>query len=187
MHPLKGRKQTIEHKEKRLKSLRDGGKLKLPRGRYTKERIQKLIDTQRRLGIKPPNHKGKKRSLESIEKGASKRRGIKRPQFSGKNNPMWRGGISTNFKEYMMNYRKHNNEIRAGRKQPEQCEICGVLAKDFKRGLCYDHDHISGAFRGWICTRCNTALGLVKENTETLMALIEYINKHRIKTVNGLA
>jgi len=62
----------------------------------------------------------------------------------------------------------------AGRKQPEQCEICGAFGK-----ICFDHNHETGEFRGWICMRCNTALGLVKENTETLMALIKYIRKNR--------
>lgn len=147
---------------------------------------RKISDAHKKSGLMPPSWKGKSRSSESIEKSASKHRGIARPKMCGVNNPLWKNGISNNINKYMKNYRKYNNEIKAGRKQPDQCEICGVFARDFKRGLCYDHDHISGEFRGWICTRCNTTLGLVKENTETLMALIEYINKYRVKTFDGL-
>src|SRR3990167_1145705 len=45
----------------------------------------------------------------------------------------------------------------AGRTRPEICEICG--AKDT---ICFDHDHNTGKFRGWICKRCNTVLGKVE-------------------------
>ena len=33
-------------------------------------------------------------------------------------------------------------------------------------------------FWGWICSRCNLALGLVKDNIETLKAMIEYLFKN---------
>ena len=31
--------------------------------------------------------------------------------------------------------------------------------------------------RGWICVRCNTVLGLVGDNIETLELMINYIKK----------
>lgn len=36
------------------------------------------------------------------------------------------------------------------------CQICGATPKS--RGLQWDHDHKTGAFRGWLCHRCNRAL-----------------------------
>lgn len=69
--------------------------------------------------------------------------------------------------------------LSSTRPKPEQCEICGIFGKELKKGLCFDHDHKTGEFRGWICGRCNCALGLVKDNTETLLALVEYINKNK--------
>lgn len=128
----------------------------------------------------PPNWKGKKRSLESVEKSASKRRGIKRPWRSGKNNHLWKGGMCKNINKYMKNYRKIDKEKKAGRKQSEKCEICGVFANELKRGLHFDHDHKTGKFRGWLCHRCNTAIGLVAENTETLSKMIEYIKNNKV-------
>lgn len=127
----------------------------------------------------PPSMKGKKRSPQSIEKLRKFLTGRQRPEISGEKNGMWKGGISKD-KEYWKKRRINIRENKANRKRPEQCEICGILGKDLKRGLCYDHDHITGKFRGWICMRCNTTLGLVKENTETLMDLIEYIKKNRL-------
>jgi hypothetical protein len=36
------------------------------------------------------------------------------------------------------------------------CELCGNPPKS--RGLSEDHDHKTGAHRGWLCFRCNRAL-----------------------------
>lgn len=81
----------------------------------------------------------------------------------------WKGGIS---------FRKRI--LLAPTPKPEQCEVCGAFGGDSKKGICYDHDHLTGKFRGWLCIRCNLALGMVKDNTETLLALIDYIRKSRI-------
>jgi uncharacterized protein (DUF927 family) len=72
---------------------------------------------------------------------------------------------------------KVKRENQAGRPMSEQCEICGTFDKEMKKRLCFDHCHTTGKFRGWICTRCNLTLGLVKDNTETLHAMIKYLNE----------
>jgi hypothetical protein len=81
----------------------------------------------------------------------------------GEKNPAWKGGITVLQKL----------ERKAGRKKPEQCEICGAMGK-----ICFDHNHRTGKFRGWICHRCNVVLGFVKENTELLDSIIEYLKKN---------
>ena len=57
------------------------------------------------------------------------------------------------------------------------CDICKIPADDLKRGLCFDHDHKTGKFRGWICYPCNLALGFSRDNIEILEAMIEYLRK----------
>lgn len=69
-------------------------------------------------------------------------------------------------------------EILVGRKRPDNCEICGIPAKELAKGLCYDHDHTTDEFRGWICLYCNTTLGLVNDSVETLKKLISYLETH---------
>ncbi len=54
-----------------------------------------------------------------------------------------------------------------------KCSCCGVSKDD--RRLCLDHCHSTGKIRGVLCTNCNTALGLVHENTSTLGNLIKYL------------
>lgn len=36
-----------------------------------------------------------------------------------------------------------------------KCHACGKLEEQNDRRLHMDHDHVSGKFRGWLCTRCN--------------------------------
>jgi hypothetical protein len=43
--------------------------------------------------------------------------------------------------------------------------------------LCWDHDHDTGEFRGWICSKCNTMLGFAKDNVKTLNNAIKYLQK----------
>jgi hypothetical protein len=46
------------------------------------------------------------------------------------------------------------------------------------RRLSVDHDHKTGRVRQLLCSPCNTSIGLVKENIETLNGIIDYIKKH---------
>lgn len=78
----------------------------------------------------------------------------------------WKGGISGD-------YRVAYKEKLAGRKRPEICELCGDKGR-----MCFDHCHKSGKFRGWICIRCNFALGYVRDNTEILLKMIDYLKNN---------
>lgn len=63
----------------------------------------------------------------------------------------------------------------------ENCEVCGIPisvgVKKPKERACLDHNHITGELRGILCSNCNTALGLVAENTEVLRQMILYLEK----------
>jgi len=57
-------------------------------------------------------------------------------------------------------------------KQDYSCYAC-----DSFENLCIDHCHNTDKFRGILCNNCNISLGLLKDNTETLKKLINYLNK----------
>jgi len=53
------------------------------------------------------------------------------------------------------------------------CEVCGGANR-----LCVDHDHETNLVRGLLCTACNSALGLLKEDVKIMESLIDYKKKH---------
>lgn len=54
--------------------------------------------------------------------------------------------------------------------KPDKCFVCGGGGK-----VCYDHDHTTGEFRGWLCSGCNLALGNTHDNPDTLRKLADYL------------
>jgi hypothetical protein len=63
------------------------------------------------------------------------------------------------------------------KEQDYKCAICGTSdsgVMDFHA----DHDHKTGEKRGVLCHKCNTGLGLLKDNVEILCAAIEYLNHY---------
>lgn len=63
------------------------------------------------------------------------------------------------------------------------CASCGRCRKDTWRGklvaMPLDHNHLTKQPRGVLCSKCNRALGLVEENIDILLGLIEYIKKYQ--------
>lgn len=57
-----------------------------------------------------------------------------------------------------------------------RCDICNK-AETMKNGrLHIDHCHESGKFRGLLCGKCNTALGLFGDDPKLLTLAIKYLN-----------
>ena len=56
------------------------------------------------------------------------------------------------------------------------CKICNVHHTEEKQALSVDHCHTTQKIRGLLCNTCNRAIGLLKDNTETLQKAIEYLN-----------
>lgn len=55
---------------------------------------------------------------------------------------------------------------------PKACEVYGST-----KNLCIDHNHITGKVRGVLCSRCNSALGLLGDSKEVILKLASYIEK----------
>lgn len=157
-------KMSIARKDKKRPPFSDDWKMKISngmKGRILSDEVKK----NHSIGAKKAGcgkwMLGKKLSKDTKLKLSN----IKK----GENHPNWKGGG--------IDYQKK----QAPRPKPEICEVCGTFAGSGKAGIHYDHDHKTGLFRGWLCGRCNVALGMVKDNSETLVALSEYLIKSRIK------
>ncbi len=68
---------------------------------------------------------------------------------------------------------KYGLTLEEFRSMPKCCEVCG--SEDL---LCIDHDEKTKEVRGILCSQCNTALGLLKEDPGRIRLLALYIEKH---------
>ena len=59
--------------------------------------------------------------------------------------------------------------------QGDGCAICGGVNDPPGRRLAIDHDHVTGQVRGLLCYRCNSAIGLFKDDVTVLRRAILYL------------
>lgn len=71
-------------------------------------------------------------------------------------------------------------------KLTEQGGVCAGCKRNVKtiwRGkavaMALDHNHETKAVRGVLCLKCNRGLGLLEENEQTFLNLINYMNKYK--------
>ena len=79
-------------------------------------------------------------------------------------------------------------ELREKQSKPKETHICPICEKNVTEiqgnSWCLDHDHKTKKFRGWLCHKCNRALGNFEDNIELLKRAIEYIKKDRNDDTN---
>jgi hypothetical protein len=59
--------------------------------------------------------------------------------------------------------------------QNNRCKICGVPESELNRKLDLDHDHLTYKLRGLLCKKCNSLLGMAKDNPIILQNAIKYL------------
>lgn len=52
------------------------------------------------------------------------------------------------------------------------CEVCGT-----KENLCYDHCHDTLEFRGVLCKKCNTGIGMLGDTLDSLKKAVAYLSR----------
>jgi hypothetical protein len=90
------------------------------------------------------------------------------------------GERKAKFRAYQKKYFRRKKDAKATRLRPDVCEICGRHGnKHKKNGIVFDHDHDTGKFRGWICSYCNVAIGMMEENIDYLNKVIQYLEESK--------
>lgn len=69
-------------------------------------------------------------------------------------------------------------------KQEGKCFICRIPSEQLNRPLNVDHCHITGKVRKLLCGNCNSAIGLVEEDIDTINRLIDYLKWHSETKIN---
>jgi hypothetical protein len=59
------------------------------------------------------------------------------------------------------------------------CELCGTTEK-----IVFDHDHETKKPRGWLCDPCNRSMGVLGDNVEGMLNVINYLNKKEKKKIS---
>lgn len=110
------------------------------------------------------NHELKYRTLNPKQMKENKQKYVKENPASIKNSALkYTYGIG--LEEFNLLKSQQNN----------CCAICATNEKDLDVKLCVDHCHKTGKIRGILCTRCNLALGFIKEDIEALQKAINYL------------
>ena len=65
-----------------------------------------------------------------------------------------------------------------------KCMTCGRERREDEKDFHIDHDHVTGAYRGLLCPRCNTSLGYAEESPALLASWIVYLMKHNARGVD---
>lgn len=71
----------------------------------------------------------------------------------------------------------YNNLLKS---QDNSCKICLIPTEDLNRKLVVDHCHKTGKIRGLLCMNCNKSLGLLKDSTNTVENMLNYLKIHNI-------
>lgn len=83
--------------------------------------------------------------------------------------------VKSRSKDYKEAYRQSKKEQLL-----DHCEICGT-----KENLCWDHSHITGKFRGTLCSKCNTAIGMFSDDPQRCMEAALYLRRDNEHAQSG--
>lgn len=134
--------------------------------------------------------------MDQIQKKCSVCNAIKTASEFGKNN---RGNLNSRCRscdrEYAREYRRKNPEkVKESKRRAKynmtssykemlnaqngRCKVCNVHAEDVHNKVLHvDHCHSTGQVRGLLCSNCNTALGLLKDNLYNIERLFNYLKE----------
>lgn len=79
--------------------------------------------------------------------------------------------------KYDISVNEYNAKLNA---QLNGCAICKQSCAT-GRNLAVDHNHKTNVIRDLLCQRCNSVLGLVNEDEDLLINIIEYLKRHGLK------
>jgi hypothetical protein len=112
-------------------------------------------------------------------KERSKKRRKERYNFLKENDPSFLWLQNRNYKLKKAYNITHEEYMEMLKSQDYKCLVCGKEHQEAdKKRLVVDHCHNTNKIRGLLCNNCNTALGLLYENTSIIESLKSYVLSH---------
>lgn len=71
-----------------------------------------------------------------------------------------------------------NNGISYKAPDGTKCEICNNVSS-IGNSIVFDHCHKTNSFRGYCCNSCNRSIGVLGDNIEGMIKVINYLNKNQ--------
>jgi hypothetical protein len=84
-----------------------------------------------------------------------------------------RHGAARLDRNYGLSREQHRRLLEA------QNGVCAVCKLPSRRALCVDHCHATRLVRGLLCDKCNTALGLLGDDSTRMRAAGAYVDRAR--------
>lgn len=108
------------------------------------------------------------------------KKALRRKQYTKKNPVKYRNMLKkSNLKrQYGISLEEYEEMFSS---QGGKCKICFDYEKgidprtELPFNLAVDHDHKTGRIRGLLCANCNRAIGLFKDNPETILSAHNYL------------
>lgn len=96
-----------------------------------------------------------------------------------------RDNLDTRCNGCLSEYRREVRRIKkTAPPKPDTCQCCGrpaenddIYLRRRKVGLVMDHDSQMKVFRGWICTHCNTGIGLLGDSIDGVKMALDYLSR----------
>jgi hypothetical protein len=82
-------------------------------------------------------------------------------------------GLRHYCRECEKSHSKLLNNLKKKHPNPKKCQCCGRT----DRRMVLDHDHNTLCFRGWLCIKCNTAIGYMDDSIVSLEKAIKYLKE----------
>ncbi len=90
----------------------------------------------------------------------------------------WKANYPDRYEALVFRSLQQRRALRAellGR-EPRNCDICGThFVGEHHDSAHYDHNHDSGAPRGWLCNKCNVGIGALGDNPVIVLAAHTYL------------
>lgn len=118
---------------------------------------------------------GLEKDIDEFSKHKSKRDGLRSycKTCQSRKNRNYKTGDYFLVTRFGINHLDYNSLFN---KQEGKCAICGTPQSNIKKSLAVDHDHKTGRIRGLLCSNCNVAIGLFKDDLEVLQKAIIYLS-----------